>query len=175
VATDYTDLNTVHNPSAGGIAPASWGDLVRDNFQWLAVDLPRVRVTNAGAFSHTSSGTAMVVPFGTEAYDVGAMHNLVSNTGRLTAPVDGTYTFCGGGTWASHATGVRTFQWRVDGTTTLPETWRNESATDTTPGGQVISYYSLTAGQYVELMAFQNSGGTLALNSTYAWMRWDST
>lgn len=39
----YADLNTIHNPSTGTSPPASWGDQVRDNFEFLN--------TLVGAFS----------------------------------------------------------------------------------------------------------------------------
>lgn len=31
----YADLNTIHNPASGVAAPASWGDQVRDNFEFF--------------------------------------------------------------------------------------------------------------------------------------------
>lgn len=31
----YADLNTLHNPSTGVAPPASWGDQVRDNFEFF--------------------------------------------------------------------------------------------------------------------------------------------
>ncbi len=31
----YVDLNTIHNPSTGVSPPASWGDQVRDNFEFF--------------------------------------------------------------------------------------------------------------------------------------------
>lgn len=31
----YADLNTIHNPSTGVAPPASWGDQVRDNFEYF--------------------------------------------------------------------------------------------------------------------------------------------
>lgn len=31
----YVDLNTIHNPAPGTVAPAAWADQVRDNFEAL--------------------------------------------------------------------------------------------------------------------------------------------
>lgn len=48
-----TDLNTIHNPAAGSVAPASWGDAIRDNFEYL-----RTAYESAWtAFTPTWSGT----------------------------------------------------------------------------------------------------------------------
>lgn len=35
----YADLNTIHNPATGTSPPASWGDQVRDNFEFFNTNL----------------------------------------------------------------------------------------------------------------------------------------
>lgn len=37
----YADLNTLHNPSTGVAPPATWGDQVRDNFEYFNTMLPQ--------------------------------------------------------------------------------------------------------------------------------------
>lgn len=48
----YVDLNTIHNPATGSVAPASWGDGVRDNDEDL-----NARTTPAQASVATSQTT----------------------------------------------------------------------------------------------------------------------
>lgn len=48
----FVDLNTVHNPAAGAVAPAAWGDAVRDNDQDLDA-----RTTGTTAVVETSETT----------------------------------------------------------------------------------------------------------------------
>jgi len=43
----YTDLNTIHDPATGTIAPASWGDQIRTNQEHFAND--HDHFTNVGA------------------------------------------------------------------------------------------------------------------------------
>jgi hypothetical protein len=95
----------------------------------------------------------------TERYDDGNLWVIGSPT-RLTAPSDGIYIVTAALAFDANATGVRTAWIRLNGATLL--------------GGQrvaafasfeavltVATIWEFTAGDYVELVAFQNSGGNL--------------
>jgi hypothetical protein len=49
----WADLNTIHNPATGTFPPATWGDQVRDNFQFLAGIAAATVLT-----SQTTAGTS---------------------------------------------------------------------------------------------------------------------
>lgn len=131
----------------------------------LSAAFSGARVYHSTTQSITTSGTAQALVFDTEAYDTDAYHSTVSNTSRLTAPVTGKYHIEGVINYASNATGNRRAQVRLNGTTTIASGTDTVSANSGfTTFAHVACDYSLAAGDYVELMATQNSGGALDAN-----------
>ncbi len=140
---------------------------VRDNTKWLATDKPRCRVRNTANISHTSSGNYQALTFDTERVDVGPMHDTGSNTGRLTVPTGGGGFYAIGGQieFASNSTGRRGIQVRLNGTTVIVrEETGNIGSND--HAVTVSTVYQLAAGDYVELMGLQASGGSLNMLAT---------
>lgn len=135
---------------------------VRDNIKWLGTDKPHCRVRNSANISHTSSGNYQALTFDTERIDVGAMHDTSSNTSRLTVPSGGGGFYAIGGQieFAANSTGRRGIQIRVNGSTVIVrEETGNLGAND--HAVTVATVYQLVAGDYVELMGLQASGGNL--------------
>lgn len=173
----YTDANGVQDPTAGQVLQAAFLDQVRTNQEYFARNRPHCRVYNSSAFS-VPNNTATAVTFNSERSDVGGCHSTSVNTARLTVPSGEGGKYLSGGSieWASHATGVRILGNRVNGATMIVQD-RKESATDTTPGQNVSTFYSLAAADYIEMTAFQNSGGALNVSasgnfSPEAWCIW---
>ena len=140
---------------------------VRDNTKWLGTDKPRCRVRNSANISHTSSGNYQALTFNTERVDVGPMHDTGSNTGRLTVPTGGGGLYAIGGQieFASNSTGRRGIQIRLNGTTVIArEETGNIGSND--HAVTVSTVYQLAAGDYVELMGLQASGGSLNMLAT---------
>lgn len=111
-----------------------------------------------------SSSTWTAITFGAEDHDTHGMHSTLSNTSRFTVPsgYDGIYEMSGGVSWAASATGQRWCRWALNGT----EIDGSGNNIDATSSGQTLSdartiTYSLVAGDYIELQAFQTSGGNL--------------
>lgn len=111
--------------------------------------------------------------FDAEHYDTDAMHSTTTQNSRIVIPVSGTYLLVGGVAFAFNATGRRGAQWAVGGVanafgalTMLPTL----TAAGSNPALAATSLpLRLTAGQYVELQAFQDTGAalnTLVLSST---------
>lgn len=139
----------------------------RDNVKWLGTDKPHARVRNTANISHTSSGNYQALTFNSERVDVGSMHDTGSNTGRLTVPSGGGGFYAIGGCieFASNATGRRGIQIRLNGTTVIArEESANLGAND--HAVTVSTVYQLAAGDYVELMGLQASGGSLNMLAT---------
>lgn len=119
----------------------------------------KVRQTVAQSLTNS---TATPITFTTEDVDTSGMHSTSSNTSRIVATVAGWYMCNGNISYASNATGIRTTAWQVNGTPI------NGAGTSTTPVtgvstrcGAVGTLLFLNVGDYVELLAFQSSGGAL--------------
>lgn len=133
---------------------------------------PRCRVSNSAAISHTTSGTAQVLTFDTELLDSGGMHSTSVNTGRITVPTGGggMYVISATASFAANATGFRSLQIRVNGVTTIAQQMPmcvTTAATQTHVN--VSTMYPLAAGDYLEVLANQNSGGALNINANSDW------
>jgi hypothetical protein len=159
----------------------TWSDAMRDSLLWAVTDAPTCRVYNSASISITTSGTAQALTFDSEAFDVGGCHSTSVNTGRITVPsgAGGKWVIGGEIRFATNATGYRIAGLRLNGSTILAQSVRSSVSTNVQEHVQVQTIYSLAAGDYVELMATQTSGGALnaeALASSaplfYAyWMR----
>jgi hypothetical protein len=122
---------------------------------------PRVGAYRSGNQSITTS-TDTAIQFNAESIsDVGTMHDNVTNNTRVTALVAGLYLVIAQAAFAAHATGTRRLQIREDGSTLLStRIWHTPSGT-TSEYMQVHCLWDAAASGYVELMAWQNSGGNL--------------
>lgn len=142
---------------------------MRDNIKWLGTDKPHCRVRNSANISHTTSGSYQALTFNSERVDVGAMHDTSSNTSRLTVPTGGGGFYEIGGCieFESSATGRRGVQIRLNGATVIGRIEVSAFAND--QAVSVSTSYQLSAGDYVELMGLQSSGGALNMLATSAY------
>ena len=109
--------------------------------------------------------TWTAVTFTSEGVDAAGGHSNVTNPSRYTAAHTGWYQVNGGVAFAFNATGVRACRLAVNGTA-LAGMSRDAAAVLVYGNAVTISrLVYLTAGQYIELQAFQSSGG--ALNTSY--------
>lgn len=159
----YVDLNTIHNPTTGGVPPASWGDQVRDNCEFL-VDPPAASVYNSAAVSLTS-GTQTAMNADSEFFDNASMHSTSVNTSRITFGTAGRYLLVTTVNFAANATGLRAVRFLVNGTTAL-QGIKVPAVTDGSETTLVTAtrLYTFAATDYAEVQARQLSGG--ALNAT---------
>ena len=164
------------------LTAANMNTYLRDNTDWIGTSHPHCRVYNSANISITTSGTAQAVTFDSERYDVANMHSTSSNTSRITVPTGGGGVYIVGGalSWTANATGVRQTRLQTNGTTIYLIA---ESATTTATSAMplpVATAIAMVAGDYVELIALQTSGGALntLASSNYApefWAHWQST
>lgn len=129
----------------------------------LRLPVPQARVYNDAALTiATATGTNLT--FNSERYDEGGFHSTAANTDRLVAPITGLYLMTGHIQWASNATGVRGILIFLNDATVIA--WDTDAAVSGSVMEQSIStLYRLTAGNYVTLRVFQNSGGNLNVNA----------
>jgi len=134
---------------------------------------------NASEIIHYNTGTRVfrttdlsladsadvAIPFDSETYDDSNWHSTSVNTSRVTVDRYGKYTICGSATFSnSSATGVRSLFIRINGTIIIAAS-KLAGATAFSPGVNVAGTYKLSAGDYIELVAAQTSGGALDIIS----------
>jgi hypothetical protein len=126
------------------------------------------RVTNSGDIGLTT-GTVTLMTFDTETFDTDAYHSTGSNTGRLTAPSTGKYLISANVRFmieATPAANTRSLRIRLNsagsgaGGTLIGQSDVNNSTTNDETCLTLSIIVSLTAADYVELFATQNSGET---------------
>lgn len=113
-----------------------------------------------------SNGTPTAITFNQEIYDTDGYHSTSSNTERLTIPTGktGYFLWITEGSWDSNTTGQRQFIFYKNGTRLgNPTPVGYESLTSSSGYATLTRVYviALSAGDYVEARAFQNSGGNL--------------
>lgn len=153
--------------SSGAVAPSSWAATVKAALDYLA-NPPACRVYhNANQTIATTSNVALA--FNSERFDTDSMHSTSSLTSRITFNTAGLYLVTGQMVWVAAAAGNRQAGIRLNGTTFIGVVLEPAAGGDT-PALVVSTLYKFAVGDYVELMAFQNSGGNLdvQVNANYS-------
>lgn len=97
-----------------------------------------------------------------ERYDTDTIHDTSTNTSRLTCKTAGKYLVTGTVDFAAHATGLRGLYIWLNGTTYIAIANQMAITTAAIPTRMTIStIYDLAVNDYVELRAYQSSGGDL--------------
>lgn len=126
--------------------------------------VPSARVYNSANIS-INNNTETALTFNSERWDTDSIHSTSSNTGRLTAATKGEYRIYGHVRFASHDTGNRYIYIKLNGTTALAIKGPLKSALGTVTVLDISTNYPLSVGDYVELIAFQDSGGALNVDA----------
>lgn len=121
--------------------------------------VPALRVT--GAATSLANATEAALAFNAETGTDPWVMWVVGSATRITVPLDGWYVFTAWASFAANATGIRGVRVRQGGSTTLA--WSRVPATGagTTEVNVATGPVSLSATNYVELVAEQTSGGAL--------------
>jgi hypothetical protein len=108
------------------------------------------------------------VLFDAENYDTDAIHDVSTNTTRFVIPagMTGYWRFTGGGGWDTNTTGGRYLWWRKDGTTEINGGMVTLSAAVANVSIQTSVTLYIAAAAYMELMAYQSSGGDRTIGGT---------
>lgn len=142
--------------------------IIRDNLLYLkdrADNPPRARVTHNTTQS-LGDGADTALAMNNEGTDSAAMHDNATNNSRLTVPTGegGFYLFVAYCEFAANATGQRKLAIRVGGSTVFAGVAVNAASSGVTRL-TVTALLALSAGQYAEAVASQNSGGALNVSS----------
>jgi len=103
-----------------------------------------------------------VLVFTTAVRNDGELWSAVSPT-RLTAPVAGWYQILGSARWDASSAGTRSLSIRVNGDAILAEVVQLGNGNGLAQN--VITLYYLSAGGYVELCAYQDSGASRVIQN----------
>lgn len=122
-----------------------------------------VRVFRSAALA-IANATLTAVAFDAESFDDGTIHDNVTNPSRLTVPAGraGRWHFRGHLTYDTSGTGVRQLRINKNGVMVALAYGPASSASQTTIRVE-ITLTGLVAGDYIELIAYQTSGGGLSV------------
>jgi hypothetical protein len=125
----------------------------------LSHAIPAARVTRTSAQSIPDSLNTSLA-FDQERYDTAGLHDNATNNSRLTAPVTGIYAVTAQFTWGGSAgAGSRFAGVMKNGSTLIARSQELAGDDDENITTQVL----LLAGDYVEVVVLQTSGGSLAV------------
>jgi hypothetical protein len=170
-----SEWNAAHTIEAGTIvnadvnaAAAIAKSKIAPSGAWALTEHPTApycRVRNSAAQT-IPNGTWTVLTFDTETYDNDTIHSVDSNTSRLTAKTAGVYLIIGECGWAANSTNRRLIAIRINGSLNIARQDVHSSfAGAGSPVNHVSTFYALAVNDYVDLIVYQNTGGTL---DTYA-------
>jgi len=119
-------------------------------------------VYNNANISIPSGGAGTTLTFNSEVRDNGNLHSTTVNTSRLTAPVNGWYMINVMLGWPVWVAGRRV-EWITINAVTVAVNESGSSAINT-PRRAIATLQYMTAGQYAEVVVFQDSGGAVNIN-----------
>lgn len=151
------------------IAAFATGEVVTaakmNQIQDYLVDGSGARVYNNASIS-VANATLTALTFNNERYDTDTYHSTSSNTSRLTAPAPGLYRISGVVRFAANATGDRRVAIQLNGSTIIAYNIVNAVSGGGVTILTISTDYQLTTSDYVELMAYQASGGALNVDTS---------
>jgi hypothetical protein len=122
------------------------------------------------ATQSTTTSTWTSLNLDSEDFDIGTMHDTVTNNTRVTVPTggDGLYWVIGSSLFAANATASRHLRLFKNGATVIKQqTYANAGGSDAVVIS-VAAIVVLSATDYVEVQAFQASGGNLNVGASGA-------
>jgi hypothetical protein len=133
-------------------------------------EVPRdvsARVYNDANIS-IANNTVVILTFNQERYDTDSIHSISVNTSRFTIPFAGKYAVGAHVGFASNATGYRQVGLLLNGVTNIAIQNYPAVNGDAT-AFSIATEYDFPAGVFVEVYAYQNSGGPLNVIVSNNW------
>ena len=112
-----------------------------------------------------SNDTDTVITFNAEEFDTDGFHDNSTNNSRITIPSGkgGKYLIIATLAFAANATGVRAAYFKKNGSTNIILGYQYQTTSSFTFRASVSGICDLTAGDYIEHLGVQTSGGNLAV------------
>ena len=150
--------------AVGNVLTASdMNTYVRDNAAFL-YGPPSCRAYNDADIS-IANNSVTALTFNSERWDTDTMHDLSTNTGRLTCKTAGIYHIYANVQFAANDTGYRTCTIRLGGSTVIGAMSITE-VSDVAQRLIVSTEYPLAVNDYVEVTVYQNSGDALNVTAS---------
>jgi hypothetical protein len=158
-----------------GVAQTSLAVAAKQSLTLRHVSASRWRVVSGtgplacSVFNNTTqsiaTSTFTVVTFNSEDFDDAGMHSTSSNSGRITVPEAGVYFLRARVSWQVSGTGVRGLILRKNGSAqlTIANAPGHTLGSFSYHAQQVSGLFQLAAADYLEVVAFQDSGGNLTI------------
>ena len=154
------------------IGSTGWGAAVNTNFAAIqaALNNPTCRCGYSSSTSITNNTYAVAIAFdGTDAFDTDSMHDPSSDNSKIFINTTGIYLVGGMVSFALNGSGRRYLELFTNGSAVITNT-QVDPDTDGNPTNIGIStIWSFSAGDWVQLRAYQNSGGNLATQNANFW------
>jgi hypothetical protein len=154
----YAALSTIQTIATGQPFLAATLQQANDSLEFL-IDPPACSLKESSTQSIADS-TYVALTSNEENFDNDSMHSTVSNTSRITIQTAGRYLITATVYFTVNSTGARVLRLVTNGTSSTDMVAVGASA-----GGPTILPFAkplvLSAGDYVEVHASQNSGGAL--------------
>ena len=131
--------------------------------KWAA---PGAAFVGCRAFSSSAqtltTGVETAITFNDETFDTDSFHSTVTNTTRITIPSGkgGYYQITGLLSYVGNSSGQRDFYIRLNGTTVIANAVISGQGS-TVVGQNISDLRNLTAGDYIELIGYQDGAATL--------------
>lgn len=131
--------------------------------RWLSAGLRFCRLRRSTSQS-IPNNQETAITFDQESWDYGDMHSTTSNTSRLVFPVAGIYYIFAQVVWGTNTNGYRRVVIKLNGSTAFAEDRRDPVSQHQTVQN-ISTAMRCAANDYAELVAYQNSGGNLNVDS----------
>lgn len=159
MAVAYVDPDTVSVPATGVVAPAALGTTYRNNFE--ALIQPPGCTAYASAAQSVPTATFTTLTLDSERYDNDGIHSTVTNTSRLTIQKSGIYLFTTNLQFQASAATRVTTSFYYNATTRYERDVTPAVGGATDDRHSITMTFPMTAGDYMEVQANQNSGGNI--------------
>ena len=149
-------------PAANSAGTSAWADNVANWIAFIA-NPPVFLGTVTTTFTVTTAGSGVTIPIDTEEIDTAAGHSTVTNNTRYTAQYPGRYLCIVSAVFPSTAGGRRGAWLILNGTTTYTDAGNTLApATGVARAQSSRMVFMNGTTDYVEGIAFQDSGGSIA-------------
>lgn len=179
MTTPYVDPDTIAVIGALDPVPSGWFGTVRDGLEF-AVRRPGCvvrRTTTQSIGNNTLTALAFTAA---DLWDTDGFHDTSTNPEKIIVPagLGGLYRLGAVVPFAQHSTGARVARLRINGSTNVASVDVPTAGGSVNTSLQVDALFPLNAGDEIEVIVFQNSGGPLNVNASslpcMAWAQLES-
>jgi hypothetical protein len=150
--------NTVLTSTADG--RSKWATAPSAAINWATI--PAVRAYKTATQS-IGTGSSTLLTFDAEYFDTDGIHDLVTNTGRLTCKTAGKYRISANYSWTGAVGAIRQSSIKLNGATSIGQDDRPPALGGNLTSISVTTTYQLAVNDYVELWVYQDSGAAINL------------